>query len=717
MKAHRTLKLPRPLPGRAQPARPTIRAVPIAWETIGRGILFVHLLVAPLAFSQSTVEGFEFVKYLVLVLTALCMLALAAFALPKLTWIDVRNEFRQPLVLAAAAFLASALLSTIFSVSPHTSLYGHYENFEGLVTLLSYFVLFLAARRLIGTPEQMRIMFVAVATAAGLASIYGFLQAFRVDPFDWTNYSVIGAWRRPFATFGNPNLLGAYLVLALPPIGWLAIGRSWPAKAILGLLVTAAIALTALTLSRGAWLGMAAAIGGIAFGWRWGKLSHSPWRLIAIGLLALGGAAAAAAVSADVRMRAARFFDSSGRLGIWSWAWAMFLDRPLAGWGLDTFPQVFGRYGGVEHWSAFWGESPGRAHNELLHILTAQGVCGGAAGLAGLLALAWTISRAWQAHPERRGLCVALAASLAGYFVTEMFGFVVIPCGSLAVVLAAFVSRLEENRIECPLAATRRLCAAERVAPGTRKVQFRPIWHVRLVQTAIVLGACWLAVYLAVDPWRADQLSCEAATLAIAAPEESLRLHERAVLLCPHEPVYWNRLAQQAESMAQATDDPYTKLPLLERACAGYSESVACDREDGFYFEGLGRVRGELARYGNCRAEDAYDAFDAALFFNPANAHAYVEASRAALHLANAERMKQYTDQGLRLYPNFGPLLNQVAMRWLLMNRPVEAIAAFNVALKGDWTRGIEEWQQAVAIFQEVQRRMETRKAPANRGQ
>ncbi len=695
MKAHRALKLPRLVPIRALPAKPAGRTISASWEAVGRGILFVHLLATPLAFSRSTVEGFEFVKYLVLVLTALLFLSLAALALPRMTWDDIRNELRQPLVLSAIAFLASALLSTILSVSPHTSLYGHYEDFEGLLTLLAYFVLFLAARRLIRTPEQMRAMLVAVALAAGLASIYGLLQTFRVDPFDWANYAVIGAWRRPFATFGNPNLLGAYLVLALPPIGWLAIGRRRPTKFGVGLLAAAMIALTALTLSRGAWLGMAASMGVVVFGWRRGKRLRSPARLVAAGMLTLGIGVALAAASPDVRMRATSFFDSSGRLHIWSSAWKMFVDRPLTGYGLDTFPQVFGRYGGVQHWRAYWGESPGRAHNELLQILATQGICGGAAALAGMIALGWTILRAWQANPERRGLCAAIGASLAGYMVTEMFGFVVIACGSLAVVLAAFASRLGENQTAV-----------------VRKAAPTPGWRWRLLQTAIVAAACWLAKFLVIDPWRADLLSREAEIVAATEPQESLRLHERTVLLCPHEPVYWNRFAQQAEAMGQATGDPNEKLPLLEQACAGYTQAAAFDR-DGYYFEGLGRALGEAARYRKATPEDAYAAFDAALRFNPANPYAYVEASRAALRLGNADRAKLYADKGLGLYPNFGPLMAQVAMRWLLLNRPAEAITAFNTALMGDWSRNLDEWQQTVNIVQEVRRRMD--KMTANR--
>jgi tetratricopeptide (TPR) repeat protein len=467
-------------------------------------------------------------------------------------------------------------------------------------------------------------------------------------------------------------------------------------KICVGLLLTAMIALTALTLSRSAWLGMATAIAVGTFGWQRGRMLRSPRRLVAAVLLVLGGMAVVAAASPDVRMRGARFFDSSGRLGIWQAAWRMFLDRPFTGWGPDTFPQVFGRYGGVAHWSKFWGESPGRAHNELLHLLATQGVCGGAAALTVLLALAWTICRAWRAHPQQRGLCAALAASLAGYFVTEMFGFVIIACGSLVVVLTAFVSRLGENRTGA---------ARPSLLPAPSS-----IWRWRLVQTAITGSACWLAAYLVVDPWRADQRSAQADHLSATKPLESLQLHERAVFLCAHEPVYWNRLAQQAEAMAQLTDDPHEKIPLLERACAGYKEAARFDRQDGFFLEGLGRARGELTRYGKAKPEDAYAAFDAALFFNPANSFAYVEASRAALHLGDAERMTRYIDQGLRLYPNDGPLLEQVAMRWLLLNRPVEAVAAFNKALKADWTHDVEGWQQAAAIFRELQRRVEKKK-------
>lgn len=690
MKVHRTTKLSllvRP----ARQVKTARQGVSVTWEDVGRGVLFVHLLATPLAFSQSTVEGFEFVKCLVLVLTALLLLALAALALPRLTWTDVRNELRQPLVAAAVALLASALLSTIFSVSPQTSLYGHYENLEGLLTLASYFVLFLSARRLVRTPAQMRTMFVAVAMAAGLTSLYGLLQAFRIDPFEWSNYSLIGTWRRPFATFGNPNFLGSYLVLALPLVGLLATGNRLPVKIGLGLLATAMGVLTALTLSRAAWLGMAASMAVVALCWR-GQLFQSRRRLVAVILIALGSMAVVAAASPDVRMRAERFFESSGRLGIWSAAWKMFADRPLTGHGLETFPQVFGRYGGVEHWRDYWGESPGRAHNELLHVLATQGACGGVAACAGLLALGWALSRAWRASLERRALCVAIGASLLGFLITEMFGFVVIACGSLAVVLTAFASRLGENPTIAPMPPP--------LAPR------RILWRWRWLQAALIGGTGWLALLLVVDPWRADRLSCQAETLRTVEPEASLRLHEFAVSLCPREPIYWNRLGQQAEAMALKTDNANAKLPLLERACTSYTAAASRDKEDGFYYEGLGRVRGELARRGKAAPEEAYSAFDAALYLNPGNVCAYVEASRAALRLADAWRAQQYTDQGLRLYPSFGPLLEQVAMRWLLLNRPVEAIAAFNTALNADWSRAAAERERAAAILGEVRRRM-----------
>ena len=704
-----------------------IRSSPPSIEAVGRGVLFVHLLLTPLLFSQATVEGFEFLKFLGLVLTALLLLVLGILVLPRISIDDARCELRQPLTTAGLAFVGSALLSTLTSISPNTSLYGHHENFAGSITIMSYFILFIAARRLVHTPEQMRMMLVAVAMATAGITIYGFLQVCRLDPLEWRNRSTIGHWERPFSTFGHANFLGAYLVLALPLLVWLSVRVSHFNRAILLTLTIAVLTLTLLSLSRGAWLGIACAFGIAAVGlWR-SQLVGSQnvgrslrdrnahrgatrllvivrrhWVLAAAtgcGLVAITLLSASDELTYAISRRTSHFLNGSGRFEIWATSWPIFLEQPLAGCGPDTFHQAFGRHGGITYWKIAWGETPARAHNEVLHILATQGVIGLVAIFAGLATLGLTLRRAWKRQETDRGLLVAIAAALVGFLVTELVGFTVIACGSLAVVLLAIVSRLGES---ADVTVTKPAVSSP-----------PPIW--RLGQ-AIAIACCLVMIQLlVVDPLRADLVSSEAECFATSQPERALRLYERAVQLCPREPIYWSRLAVFTENAARDADDRDDKCRMLERAHAGYAAAVERDREDAYHFAGLGRTLGELARIGKAKREDAFAAFDRAMKLDPANPSTYADASRAALLVGDAARAQAYASAGMTLYPDFGPLREQIVMRHLLLNQPVEAIIAFDAAFKADWSRNVEDLKKLIGIYKEFERRLHA-KSPGSPG-
>jgi O-antigen ligase len=685
----------RSAPTKLETAAPRIAVTP---DAAGRAILFVSLLVCPLLFSQSAVEGFEFVKFLGLMLTALLLLVVGALALPRCTRANLTHELRQPLTLAAIAFVASAALSTWRSGSAHSSFYGYHENCAGLLTILGYFVLFAAARRLIQTSAQMRWMLGAILTGAALTSGYGLLQALHLEPFRWENVSSVGGRDRPFSTFGHANYLGAYLVLVLPLAAALTARGARPARIGLVLLATALVLLTILTLSRAAWLGLAVAALVLAVGYWLSRRSSLPassrviWigvgtvtAILVVGLIALSHGWLG---SAGQRLR--HFFDDAGRGEIWSGAWAMFRERPLSGQGLDTFHHHFGRCGGTGYWTQFWGVTPTRAHNEFLHILATQGIAGALAACAVLVALCLGIVRAWQRNPAERGLVIAIATALAGFFITEMFGFTVIACGGVAVVLAAFVGRLGEqpNDVVKPVPA-----------PVT-------IWPWRLVQAAAVVGCAFLWVNLVINPWRAEHLSREAELIFSKDADRALEIHESAVRLCPREPIYWNRLAACAEEAARESNDPERQRRLFKKARDGFAAAITREPGNGYHHSGLGRTLGELARDEGTPGHAAYAAFDTALALDPANAYFYVDASQAALRLGDADRAESYVNNGLQRYPNFGALKKQVAMTLLLRNRPYEALLAFEEAIWADWSGDAEGRAELVRARDEVLRRV-----------
>jgi hypothetical protein len=134
--------------------------------------------------------------------TALALLVVGALALPYLAWNDIRNEFRHPMSLAGLAFVASALLSTIASTDLQTSLYGHYENFTGFVTIIAYFILFVAAKALLRTSEQIQSVLLAVVFAAIGVTVYGLLQTsarpvYLGIPPESASTSAVSTWGMP----------------------------------------------------------------------------------------------------------------------------------------------------------------------------------------------------------------------------------------------------------------------------------------------------------------------------------------------------------------------------------------------------------------------------------------------------------------------------------------------------------------------------------------
>lgn len=167
-------------------------------ERIGRSILFGYFLFMPLLFTQATVEGFEFPKFLALLLTAFLLLTVAIVALPGSRLQVAKRELRQPLSLAGLAFVASALVSTFASSAPSVSFFGHYLDFAGSLTFASYLILFLAVRQLIRTPEQRLTLLVAPTLSVGAVLFYGWLQAS-------TSISTVGVRPRPLGS-GNAHL-------------------------------------------------------------------------------------------------------------------------------------------------------------------------------------------------------------------------------------------------------------------------------------------------------------------------------------------------------------------------------------------------------------------------------------------------------------------------------------------------------------------------------
>src|SRR5262249_50220860 len=113
----------------------------------GWWIIFGLLLAVPCVFTGRTLDAFESPKVALLQLGGLALLTVS---------LSARAALRPAgaVELAVVALVVSAIVSTVFSVSPRTSFFGAIESHAGLNTVLALAIAFAAARRFVPDLES-----------------------------------------------------------------------------------------------------------------------------------------------------------------------------------------------------------------------------------------------------------------------------------------------------------------------------------------------------------------------------------------------------------------------------------------------------------------------------------------------------------------------------------------------------------------------------------
>jgi O-antigen ligase/tetratricopeptide (TPR) repeat protein len=703
-------------------------------------VLFVHLALSPLVFSRLTLEAFEHTKVALLLAAAIVLLALV----PRAGWPAPRAVARDPLALGVLLLVSSAVVSTVTSRSPWTSLFGAHESYFGLTTLLGYAVLFFATRALCdGAPDARRLVLAPVLGTA-VAGAYALVQLAGLDPIRYGRVSGLGGFVRPFATLGHPNFLSAFLAMALPLVVY-ALVRAWRqhqravAGGLAGVAIVAAVA-TAVAVSRGAWLALAAAAvvmvaGALLTGER--RAAAAVGAVAGGGVLAVGGLGllpgdTGGVVLAGLIHRVRQFGDSASRQHIWRAAWDIFRDHPLVGSGLDTFQIAFADQRSAAYWNLEWNASPTRAHNEALNLLATQGALGALAVLVLAVGVVVATRRALRAEADRV-LVVALVAGIVAFAVQDLFSFTVAGCGTLVVTQAALLAGLARSEPTPPsrdgfggfavtlavavvlvpvllahnvsvgplldepgrvggalvvlvvlLATAGAVLALERYgqatsAPGPAA---SPRLLVRAVGAVVVVA---LLLVVVLRPLAAAWAAHEGVQLTPVAPAAAVERLQRATRLDPLNELYWVKLGSAAQAQSHAAREPAARRRALEHARAAFERSIRLVPANSYNHANLGRVLAELAALGAAMPVDAYAALDRALAMDPSNAYFYADAANAALSLDDPERARSYAARGSELYPQFGFTRAQLGYVALARKRPAEAIEPLRAALAARW--------------------------------
>ncbi len=189
-----------------------------------RWSFYLLFILVPLILTPWNFELFEYNK--MMLTYGLTAIILGAWIIKMIEARELRVA-RTPLDIPLWIFIASQLVSTLFSMDPHVSWFGYYSRFNGgMFSIFSYTALYYAfvtnfaeimpmlKKQNVMAPVTFRLtrLVKVMITTAAVVSIYAVLEHFGIDKNLW----VQDVQSRVFSTLGQPNWLAAYLVALIP---------------------------------------------------------------------------------------------------------------------------------------------------------------------------------------------------------------------------------------------------------------------------------------------------------------------------------------------------------------------------------------------------------------------------------------------------------------------------------------------------------------------
>ncbi len=370
--------------------------LPLAGLVVGGGIVAVATLVHPqiglyllvVAVPFGAVREISVGGMTVGAAEALIGLVLAAWLARMVARRSVA-PILPPLTLPLLLFLGAGLLSLPGALSLKFGL-------KEIIKWAEVLGLYVCAANVLNRRRAQRLVLVALLTGAA-AALHGWVQFFtRSGP---EGFMLFGRFMRAYGTFEQPNPYAGYLGLIAPLAlslaleGWQRGERSLGEFLVFcGALGTMAVAM-AMSWSRGAWIGFAAAIAAVS-AVRSRRAAAAFAALVAIGALVLMLGSFQLLPEAltqrftdflpyvrpfdvrDVEVTDANFAVVE-RMAHWQAGWRMWAEHPWRGVGIGNYEPIYPAY-----YIPPWKEPLGHAHNYYLNIAAETGLIGLLAYLA-----------------------------------------------------------------------------------------------------------------------------------------------------------------------------------------------------------------------------------------------------------------------------------------------------------------------------------------------
>lgn len=640
---------------------------------LARICLVACLAITPAIFDLGAVKPFDIVK-----ITTVLFFGWLAFGLWLAAVATGRSRIRRtPSVLLAGGYLAVSTVATVFSPTKATSLIGWYGRHHGLLTILIYVLIFWVVASIYREhPDRVHELLYGMAVGAVLMTVYVLMQRFDLDPISWVRPSGEVPGQRYFGTMGNANFAGGYLGLTAPwyYLAWRRSRATWVRVALVGWGVVTLYAIW-LTSARNGMVALGAAIGTFLFIER---------RRIPL-LVKLGAAVVALAtlVLAVViiwhpgsdrppsAFRGADVFRSQTievRGYWWMAGLRMFADRPVVGWGPETFVSIYPRY--LDRDAAALGdaETADKPHNVFVEHLAHTGILGFAAyiGLLGLVSVR-AFRRLRIAGSRERPVLVAFITLLAGYVGQAFFSIDVTAIGLVGWVAVGALAALSDppDRTEDP--------PVRRQRSTSRRV---------LAAVAVVVGV--LLAGASTAPLKADHESRTAQRMGNADDfiDDVMAHHERSFRWNPLVPQYRALAGAYLDGQAEATSDRDLKREYFARALAQLERTVEIHPDFHGWKMALGRAIGDLASVGGASFDEALGQLDAARELAPYDWRVLVARADVYNQRATVEREPEDLCLALADYVSALELRPGTAEAWTGVGRTLARLGQLEESLE-----------------------------------
>lgn len=553
-------------------------------KSCNRGIflgVLVLVLFLPLVLNFRLADTFDLAK---VTFFRIVVIALVLFWLVKVLKSGEMRLTRSPLNLPAVCFVLVGALATIFSINPHLSFWGLHRYYcWGFSSVVGYvLVYFVVANN--SPKDSVKKLFLFAVLAGAIVAFYGICQYKGVEIFSRMPKAPGG---RIWSTLGNPNYLGAFLIMVFPlGLGMLLFTKSRLWRLVLvGVLGSFFICLL-VTLSRGAWLGLAGSLLLFTVLLR----ESIPKRLLRLsGLTLIFLLLMVALIFSFVKkgksqqgLKVFRRISSIvnladpgivARVSSWGSSLEMVQKHPLLGTGLDTYYLVFPSYRQLSYlYSSGKDITAGYAHNEFLQAVTTTGILGLAAYLWFWFAFFYVGRKKLRSstQQEEKIIIASILASGLALLIQNQFSFSVLTTSTYFWLFAGIlVAGTGEPKVK------------------TFKINLSS-WLRSVLVIVVAAGSLFLMIK-AIVPYRAD-LIYEDGLGYLKAKNQKMAIEriEQAISLNPYIERYNIKLGGIYKDLASTSESQEERKYWLEKAEESYQRNAKMYPQQPYSYLNLG---------------------------------------------------------------------------------------------------------------------------------